>query len=195
MRGSRSARRAASRKGASGAAAPQRRVPRRLWPASIRSSRPLYSLPQLLRLLAEHGPGHQAWRAEGAPLMIVKKILTASVWRYGGRRIVPAQAWQRLLEAVESRPDGAGGVVAVDPPFVGDSTDDVQSVVSGRIDHSPLVPGAAVVLDFDPGVVVWADGGPDGEGAAGEAGAAVQDFSHSPCSVVLGVRFRCLVPA
>ena len=104
--------------------------------------------------------------------MIVKKILTASVWRYGGRRIVPAQAWQRLLGAVESRPDSAGGVVAVDPPFVGDSTDDVQSVVPGRIDHS-LVPGTAVVLDFDPHVIVRADDGADGEGAAGEAGAAV----------------------
>jgi hypothetical protein len=28
-------------------------------------------------------------------------------------------------------------------------------------------------LDFDPGVVVWVDGGSDGEGTAGKAGAAV----------------------
>ena len=106
--------------------------------------------------------------------MIVKKILTASTWRHrhGGRRIVPAQAWLWLLGAVESRPDGAAGLVAVDPPLVGDSANDVQAVVPGRIDHS-LVPGTAVVLDFDPGVVVWADDGSDGEGAAGEAGAAV----------------------
>src|SRR5207247_2316988 len=84
----------------------------------------------------------------------------------------PAQAWLRLLGAVESRPDGAGGVVAVDSPLVGDSTDDVQSVVPGRIDHC-LVPRAALVLDFDPRVMVRADHGADGEGAAGEAGAAV----------------------
>src|SRR5580692_8586645 len=35
--------------------------------------------------------------------------------RYGGRRIAPAQALLRLLGAVESRPDSAGSVVAVDP--------------------------------------------------------------------------------
>src|SRR5689334_21198862 len=82
------------------------------------------------------------------------------------------EAAGRLLGAAESCPDGTAGVVAVDAPFVGDSPDDVQSVVPGRIDHS-LVPGAAVVLDFDPHAEVWADYGPDREGAAGEAGAAV----------------------
>jgi hypothetical protein len=77
----------------------------------------------------------------------------SSVWRpYGGRQIAPAQALLQLLGAVESRPDSAGSVVAVDPPFVGDSPDDVQSVVPRRIDHS-LVPGTAIVLDFDPRVV------------------------------------------
>ena len=64
-------------------------------------------------------------------------------------------------------------MVAVDPPLVGDSTDDVQSVVPGGIDHS-LVPGAAVVLDFDPGVTVLTDDGSDGEGTAGQARVAVQ---------------------
>ena len=63
-------------------------------------------------------------------------------------------------------------VVSVDSPFVGDRADDIQAVVPGRIDH-PLVPGAAVVLDFDPNVMVRADCGPDGEGTAGEARAAV----------------------
>src|SRR5579859_3157712 len=76
------------------------------------------------------------------------------------------------LGPVESRPDSAGGVVAVNPPLVGDGTDDVQSVMPGRIDHS-LVPGTAVVLDFDPRVMVRADDGADGKGATGEAGAAV----------------------
>ena len=58
----------------------------------------LAALPS--RLLAPvpavHGRGRQAWRAEGAPLMIVKKILTASTWRTRGcpsatqgSRIVP----------------------------------------------------------------------------------------------------------
>lgn len=68
--------------------------------------------------------------------MIVKK---SSQHRYGDRRIAPAQAWLWLLGAVESRPDGAGGVVGVDSPLVGDNADDVQSVVPDGIDHS-LVP-------------------------------------------------------
>ena len=63
-------------------------------------------------------------------------------------------------------------MVAVDAPLIGDGTNDVQSIVPGRIDHS-LVPGTAVVLDFDPRVMVRADDGADGEGAAREAGAAV----------------------
>jgi hypothetical protein len=63
-------------------------------------------------------------------------------------------------------------VVAVDSPFVGDGTNDIQAVVPGRVDHS-LVPGATVVSDFDPGVVVWVDCGSDGEGTARKAGATV----------------------
>ncbi len=63
-------------------------------------------------------------------------------------------------------------MITVDSPFVGYSANDIQAVMPGRIDH-PLVPGATVVLDFDPGVVIWADVGADGEGAAGEAGMAV----------------------
>jgi hypothetical protein len=35
--------------------------------------------------------------------------------------------------------------------------------------------GTTVVLDFDPGVVAWADLGPDGESTAGQPGAAVND--------------------
>src|SRR5258708_27261827 len=77
----------------------------------------------------------------------------------------------RLLGPVESGPDGAGGVVAVAAPRVGDGEDDVQAVVPGWAGHG-LAPGAVVVLDFDPGVVAWADGGADGEGAAGQAGTA-----------------------
>src|SRR5260370_23261057 len=77
----------------------------------------------------------------------------------------------RLLGPVESGPDGAGGVVAVAAPRVGDGADDVQAVVPGWAGHG-LGPGAVVVLDFDPGVVVWADGGADGEGAARQAGTA-----------------------
>src|SRR5689334_2294035 len=74
--------------------------------------------------------------------------------------------------AVESRPDGPAGLVAVDAPLIGDGANDVQSVVPSRINHS-LIPWTAVVLDFYTGVVVRADDGADGEGAAGEAGAAV----------------------
>jgi hypothetical protein len=63
-------------------------------------------------------------------------------------------------------------VIAVDSPLVGDSTDEVQAVVPGRVDHS-LVPRAAVVLDFDPDEVVGTDRGSDGEGTVREAGSAV----------------------
>ena len=43
----------------------------------------LAALPSrlLASVLAVHGPGRQAWRAEGAPLMTVKKILTATPLR------------------------------------------------------------------------------------------------------------------
>jgi len=101
--------------------------------------------------------------------MIVKKILTTSICglsdRLGARPL-------RLLGPVESRPDRPAGLVAVDAPLIGDGANDVQSVVPGRIDHS-LIPGTAVVLDFDPNVTVLADRGPDSEGAAGQAGATV----------------------
>jgi hypothetical protein len=40
---------------------------------------PSCPLGVLLGDLIEHGQGRSGWRAEGAPLMIVKKILTASV--------------------------------------------------------------------------------------------------------------------
>jgi hypothetical protein len=60
----------------------------------------------------------------------------------------------------------------VDTPLIGDGTNDVQAVVPGRIDHA-LVPGTAVVLDLNLGVKVRTDDGPDGEGAAWQARAAV----------------------
>ena len=84
-----------------------------------------------------------------------------------------AAIWLRPIRPVEPGPDRTAGVVTVDAPFVGDGADDIQAVVPGGIDHS-LVPRAAVVLDFDLNVMVWADGGPDGEGAAGQARMAVQ---------------------
>jgi hypothetical protein len=101
--------------------------------------------------------------------MIVKKILTTSICGLSDR---PGERPLWLLGPVESRPDRPAGLVAVDSPLIGDGTNDVQSMVPGRIDHS-LVPGTAVVLDFDPNVMVLADCGPDSEGAAGQARAAV----------------------
>ncbi len=78
MRGSRRARRAAARKGASEAAAPRRRFPG-LTSAAYGGSLRRFTLPRLLAsVLRCSRPGRQARRAEGAPLMIVKKILTAS---------------------------------------------------------------------------------------------------------------------
>jgi hypothetical protein len=80
--------------------------------------------------------------------------------------------WLRLIRPVEPGPDRAATVIAVDSPLLGDSTDEVQAVVPGRVNHS-LVPRAAVVLDFDPDEVVGADRSPDGEGTVREAGTAV----------------------
>jgi len=64
-------------------------------------------------------------------------------------------------------------VVSVDAPLVGDGANDIQSMVPGRIDHS-LVPRAAVVFDFDSGVMARANCGPDSEGTPGQAGTTVQ---------------------
>ena len=47
-------------------------------------------------------------------------------------------------------------------------------MVSGGIDHA-LVPRAAVVFDFDSGVLARAYCGPDSEGTPGHAGTTVQD--------------------
>jgi hypothetical protein len=89
------------------------------------------------------------------------------------RRAPRESPYPRLLRPVKPCPESSGGVVSVDPPFVGDGTNDVQAMVAGWIDHS-LVPRAAVVFDFDPGVKAGADCGPDGEGAAGQARSTVQ---------------------
>jgi hypothetical protein len=74
------------------------------------------------------------------------------------------KAADRLLGAVESRPDGTAGVIPVDAPLIGDGANNVKAVMPGRIDHS-LVPGTAVVSNLYPHAEVWADYGPDGEGA------------------------------
>ena len=74
---------------------------------------------------------------------------------------------------MEDSPDGVMRLVAVDAPVVSKGVDDVQAVVAGRIADRCL-PRAAVVLDVDSHVVASADGGVDGEGAAGLAGVAVQ---------------------
>ena len=116
--------------------------------------------------------------------MIVKKVLT--VPRAGAALVTIGDCFlalsdrlasrespcPQLLRPVESRPDGSGGVVSVDAPLVGEGADDVQSVVPGRVDHS-LVPGAAIVFDFDPGIEIRMDCGPDGDSATGETRSAV----------------------
>ena len=89
-----------------------------------------------------------------------------------GHSKITDDRWLQLIRPVEPGPDRAACVIAVDSPLVGDSTDEVQAMVPGRVDHS-LVPRAAVVLDFDPDEVVGADRGPDGEGTVWEAGTAV----------------------
>src|SRR6185437_4555810 len=112
--------------------------------------------PGYSRDLAITGPGRQAWRAGGVPLIIGKKILTASALRL----------LERLFGPVKPGPDLAAGMVSFDAPFVGDSADDVQAVVPGRVDHR-LIPRTSVVSYFDPGIAAGSDDGLDGEGAAG----------------------------
>src|SRR5258708_40244724 len=94
--------------------------------------------------------------------MFVKKVLTR----------MRALLWLRLFGPVESGPDGAGGVVAVDAPVGGEGADDVESVGPVGVGDG-WGPGAAVVLDFDAGAVAWIDSGSDGEGGAGQARVAV----------------------
>src|SRR6266498_4220905 len=85
-----------------------------------------------------------------------------------------------MVGPVESCPDGAGGVVAFDVPVGSEGADDVESVVPGRVARS-WGPGAAIVLDLDPGAMTWVNLGPDGKAAARQARAAVDHFfSHSP---------------
>jgi hypothetical protein len=68
-------------KDAAKAAAPRRRDPR-VEPRPTTAGHPGRSFPRLLApVLAAHGQSRQAWRAEGAPLMTVKKILTATPLR------------------------------------------------------------------------------------------------------------------
>src|SRR5579859_7655939 len=74
---------------------------------------------------------------------------------------------------IESCPDGAGGVGAVDAPIGSEGTDDSEAVVPRRVAF-PWRPRTPLVLHFDLDVIAWVDSGPDGEGAAWQAGVAVQ---------------------
>src|SRR5690348_17178543 len=78
-----------------------------------------------------------------------------------------------MLWPVEPCPGGSGCAVAFGAPVSGQGADDVESMVSSRV-RDGWCPWAAAVFDFDPGVVAWADLGPDGEGAAGQARVAVE---------------------
>jgi hypothetical protein len=153
VRGSRRACRAAARKGASEAAAPQRRDPRvnlsRL--RRVTTPRLFVPVPRCSR------PGRQPRRAEGAPLMNVTKVLTTPRPSYAlvamcnynvassDSRVSYTSPCPWLIRPVEPCPNGSGGVVSVDAPLVGESANDVQSVVSGQVNH-PLVPNSAMAL-------------------------------------------------
>ena len=69
----------------------------------------------------EPGQGRTAWRAEGVPLMIVKKVLTP----YGRLSAAKPLATLCRVWPIEARPDGTGDVVANDAPVGSKSTDDV----------------------------------------------------------------------
>src|SRR5215470_10106349 len=107
--------------------------------------------------------------------MNVKKLLTSNETNEINRanQAGRARPGLRLIWPVEACPSGSGCAVAFDAPFGGQCADDVESMVSGGVGGG-WCPWAAVVFDFDAGVVVWADLGPDGEGAAGQAGVAVE---------------------
>src|SRR5579859_410358 len=79
----------------------------------------------------------------------------------------------RAVGPVESCPDSAAGVVAVDAPVGSKGTDDSEAVMSRRVAFL-WRPRTALVLHFDLGVIAWVDSGPDGEGATWQAGVAVQ---------------------
>jgi hypothetical protein len=85
---------------------------------------------------------------------------------------VASQLW--AIGPGESCPDRAGGVVAIDAPVGGEGADDIEPVMSCRVTRL-WSPWTAAVFDFNLGVIAWADSGSDGEGAAGQAGAAVED--------------------
>ena len=81
VRGSRHAWGASAQKARRKAAAPQRRDPR-LNPGRLRRVTLAAFPPQLLAsVLAVHGWGRQARRAEGAPLKVVEKVVTTWRWR------------------------------------------------------------------------------------------------------------------
>jgi len=91
--------------------------PGRLWhvPAPARAS------PRWSRVsAAETGQGRTAWRAEGVPLMIVKKVLTPYGRLSAAKLATLCRVWP-----IEARPDGTGDVVANDAPVGSKSTDDV----------------------------------------------------------------------
>jgi len=64
-------------------------------------------------------------------------------------------------------------VVAIGAPLVSQGANDVEAVVTGGI-GAGRGPGAAVVVDFDADEVASADEDADCEGAAGQAGVAVE---------------------
>src|ERR1039457_347323 len=70
--------------------------------------------------------------------------------------------WWRVRRPVETNPDGAGAVVAVDTPIGGECMDDVQSVSPAGFGGG-WGPEAALIFDFDPDVVAGAEFRADGE--------------------------------
>src|SRR5262249_23309648 len=109
-----------------------------------------------------------AWRARRACALdvFVKKFLTAKALDRDSVR-------SSGVGPVESCPDRAGGVVAVDAPVGSDGTDDGETVMPRRVAPRRR-PWTALVLDFDLGVIAWVDPGSDDKGAAWQARTAVQ---------------------
>src|SRR5487761_826196 len=100
--------------------------------------------------------------------MTVKKILTATLpWSWTAVRL-------RLFRPIEPCPDSTAVAITLDAPAIGEGTDNVPAMVSGRI-ADVASPRAAVVFDFDADVIAGDDRGLDGERPTRQARGAVQD--------------------
>jgi len=145
----------------------QRRGPPRAHRARLPARAAQFAPDSGSRPCAREDPRRQAHGALRAPLTDSEE----SLHRQGTALCPLLRLW--AVGPVESCPDGARGFIAADAPVGSEGADDIEPVMACGVTY-PWTRGTTVVLDFDPGVVAWADLGPDGEGAAGQPRVAVE---------------------